>query len=132
MIISPKDAIQLPLHDATILMFNVVPATGGFLEVTLRIRINPEEPVHPLRELGIKSSDLDLVFTRCWQVKVNLLGYATLPEVISTFDLEEHSALIKNLLGRGLGSQTMVHFTFEGSLGSRMDLIAETFSIIER
>jgi hypothetical protein len=132
MVISAQDALRLPLHDALMLGLNITPTRDGFVTATLNVKINREELVHPLRELGITSSDLNLVFGDCWQVKTNLLGYATAPEVISTFEVEEESALVKNLRGSGVGSQSMTHFKIEGSYGSQLNFVAETFSVVER
>lgn len=132
MVISSPDAIRLALHDALSLGFNVTPANDGFVTATLTVEINREELVHPLRELGITSLELNLVFGDCWQVKTILLGYASAPEVISTFKVEDESALVKNLRAFGVGSRSMTHFKIEGSYGSQLNFVAETFSVVER
>lgn len=132
MVISTQDAIRLPLHDALVLGLNVTPTKDGFVTATLTVRINREELVHPLREMGITKPDLDLVFGSCWQVKTNLLGYASAPEVISTFGVEDESTLVKNLRVNGVGSRSMTHFKIEGSHGSQLNFVAETVSVVER
>jgi hypothetical protein len=132
MVISPQNAVQLPLHDALMLGLRITPVIDGVLTATLNMKINSEELVHPLRQLGITSSGLDLVFGDCWQVKTNLLGYAMAQEVISTFEIDKESALIQRLRASGVGSQSMTHFRIEGSHGSQLDFIAETISVVER
>jgi hypothetical protein len=132
MIISPQDAIQLPLHDALVLGMSITPTKDGFVTATLNVKVNHEELVHPLRELGITTSELCLVFGDCWQVITNLMGYCSAPEVMSTFDIIEASELKQKLRSFGVGSATMIHFRIQGSSGSQLDFVAETFSVVGR
>ena len=130
--IPPERAVHLPLHDAALLGFSVNPANGGFLTAVVMVRVNPEELVHPFRELGITSSALCLVFDQCWRIKTNLLGCSAESEVISTFEIDQESGLKQQLLSWGLGTQSMVHFRIQGSAGSELHLVAEGVSIVER
>ena len=107
------------------------PARGGFLTASLKVKINREELVHPLRELGIESSELCLVFGNCWQVKANLLGYGSAPEVIAAFEIEHESGLKQRFLSSDMGSHRMTHFRITGSIGSQLDFVGETFSVNE-
>ena len=91
----------------------VEPTEDGFLTASLKIKVNSEELVHPLRELGITSSDLCIIFRNCWQVKTNF-WYTTTPESIVTFEIEEESGLKQKLLSSGVGNRT--RFIFRSQL----------------
>jgi hypothetical protein len=131
MIISPQDAIQLPLHDARIFRVDVTLTEDGYLKALVEVEVNPEESLEPFRKFGIKSSKVTLVFQDCWQVASNLLGFATGREVISTFDIIDPSELKQKLRSFNVGSATMVHFRIQASTGSQLDFVAETFSCYE-
>ena len=131
MLLSQQNAVQLPLHDALVMGMSVRPVGDGFLTASIRVKINREEPVHSLRELGVKGFDLTLIFGRCWQITTNFWGYASTPEVISTFDIIESSELKQKLRSFGVGNAAMVHFRIQGSTGSQLDFIAETLSVDE-
>jgi hypothetical protein len=129
--ISDRDALQLPLHDAVFITIVIESAEDGFLTASVSVKINSEEVVQPLRELGITGFDLSLVFERCWQIRSNFLGYATVPESICKFEIEEDSDLKEKMLASGLGDRRMVHFRIEGSQGSQLDVLARNVSVID-
>lgn len=131
MIVSPEKVMQLPLHDALIFGLNVAVGDKGFLEASLEVKINPADSLEPFKELGIQSSTLRLIFSDCWQVATNLMGYCSGPEVMSTYDIIESSELKQKLRAFNVGSSTMIHFRICGSAGSQMDFVAETFSVVE-
>jgi hypothetical protein len=132
MTVSPEKAMRLPLHDARIFGLTVTLAEDGYLKVSIEVEVNPEESLEPFQELGIKSSQVTLIFQDCWQVATNLLGYAAGREVISTFDIIETSELKQKLRSFNVGSASMIHFRIQGSSGSQLDFVAETFSVVER
>lgn len=131
MTISPEDAKHLPLHDAEILRVDITTAEDGYLKAVIGIRVNPEESLEPFQKLGIKTSEVNLIFKDCWQVTTNLLGFAMEREVIFSFDIVEPSECKQKLRAFNVGSATMTHFRIQGSTGSQLDFVAEVFSVAE-
>jgi len=131
MIILPNDLCRVPFHDALVIGFSTSAGESGFIAARLRVRLNPEEPLDQLRDLGISGSEFELVFSRCWQVKANLLGHASGLEAISDVRVQKESSLFAELLALGVGSERITHVTVEGSHGSRIDVAAEEVSITE-
>ena len=88
--------------------------------------------MHPLREIGITKQTLRLVFSRCWQIKTNLLGHGSNTELISTFEVETESGLKQYFLSFGIGNHSIMHFRIVGSAGSQLDFLAEGLSVLQR
>lgn len=131
MLISPHIATRLPLHDAHILECKTVFSHDGFLQATVRLQLNSAAPLEALMQMGICTSRFCLVFSDCWQIVLNLCGFTTAPESITTFEIVEHSKLRQELLSRGFGNKDVVHFRIQGSSGSQFEFLSDTLHALE-
>ena len=133
MIISPQDAIQLPLHDADFLNLTLKPNENGLITALLKVKLHPDESLDSLGKMGITGSEFYFIFQDCLQVKTNVLGYAARPETISTFGIVEKSELKEKLLADGMTSNPqLVHFKLDGSKGSQIDVIATAILVTDK
>jgi hypothetical protein len=131
MILKPTDFLQIPFHDARLAGFAINFEQDGSLTASLSVRINPEESLEPCRKFGLNGDALTIVFVRCWQIKGDILGFASGIECIYTLDIVYESELIAELISKKLGNRNLVHFKIIGSTGSQIDVVASEVSISE-
>lgn len=133
MIISPQDAIQLPLHDADFLNLTLKPNENGLVTALLKVKLHPDESLDSLGKMGITSSEFYFIFQDCLQVKTNVFGCAAKPETIATFGIVEKSELAEKLLADGITSNPrLVHFKLDGSKGSQINVIATVIVVTDK
>jgi hypothetical protein len=133
MIISPNDAIQIPLHDADFLNLILKPNANGLITILLKVKLHPDEPTDSLKRIGVMGSECYFVFQDCLQVKANVFGSGVRPETISDFSLVEKSELKEKLFVDGMTSNPrLVHFKLDGSKGSQIDIIATAILVVDK
>src|SRR5262249_214877 len=84
-------------HDAEIRSIDVSYGKDGAVSVRFRCNISPEEDITPLTNLNIHKLLVDTVFLDVFQIRMDVKGYYSQPEVIDRWDIVGSSELIEDI-----------------------------------
>jgi hypothetical protein len=132
MIISSEHLTQIPFHDARILVVEIKLHEKGCCEVLINVDIDSEESLVAFRRHEIQTDKVSLIFQNCWEATFDLLAFTSQREWIDRLDIVEESELKQKLRSFNVGRSNLIHFRIQGSAGSQLNFVAESFAIVER
>jgi hypothetical protein len=113
-------------HDAEMLGLTIVWDEHAQIEVHLQTEINAEESLEPLKNMGIESASVKVIFHRVWETRTNVIGTSYPREVVLDWTTMNHSQEFDRIKAQGVAiSPTAIHHTIQCSGGSTFDIICE-------
>jgi len=127
--LSLHEAARLPLHDADFIALEIKPQDDGGVTVMIKLKVHPDEKEGLSKITGTEELDISLIFQDCLLASNSISGICSGQETIDDFTLIENSELLNEINSTWKRSYRCFHFHFDGSHGSKIDILTNSVAV---